>query len=327
MEFYHDTQYIDLVLDILENGVEKGDRTGTGTKSAFAREMRFDLSDGTIPLLTTKKMHTKSIIHEIIWYLSGDTNIKYLHDNGVRIWNEWADENGDLGPVYGKQWRRWPKVTGSKINYEVDPPRPEIEYEYIDQIADVIDKLRFNPNDRRMLVNSWNVGQLDDMALPPCHYAFQFWTNPRSWEDRFNELKQKVGEEEARSMFVAYNDIETAFSDYKISRGSLSCLLNQRSCDVGLGVPFNIAQYSILTHMVAQVTGWEAGEFIWRGGDVHVYNNHVDALREQLSRAICFPSPRLVLNPDVKEINDFKFEDFEIVGYQSHETLKMDVSV
>lgn len=540
MKFYHDNTYLDLVHDVLENGVQKGDRTGTGTISVFSRQMRFNLDGGTIPMLTTKKMHTRSIIHEILWYLQGDTNIKYLQDNKVRIWNEWSSPEGHLNNVYGAQWRRWekddwlssvveiklkpnegideefnvqqerldtdytngddlvglqelnnegdefrvvkkldttggknsrylvqfketnsvtecnrpnlrrgqvrdpykkivcgqgcigiykerpkyytaaynlwynmmrrcydpsiteyylygangifvdrewrcfsnfirdihqlpwfskwreqpnkfdldkdyygancyskntciflpseynqvlPKLDGSKYvatkketgeKYEFTVQRwfanqvgiehsqtistalqstgntkewffekikPKEGYVYrhqlfIDQIAGIIDKLRTNPDDRRILVNAWNVGQLDQMALPPCHYAFQFW----------------VGD------------------------GKLSCMLNQRSCDAGLGVPFNVVQYSILTHMIAQVTNLQPGEFIWNGGDVHIYTNHIEQLQNQCKRKP-YPSPRLKLNPDVKEIDDFKFEDFEIVDYQSHPTIKMEVSV
>jgi len=283
---YHDREYLNLVEDVLKNGVEKGDRTGTGTISVFAREMRFNLANGSIPLLTTKKMHTRSIIFELLWYLKAGTNIDYLQDNGVRIWNEWADENGDLGPVYGYQWRKWPVAKSAHINYETDPPEAVIEWEHIDQIADIINKLRNNPNDRRIIVSAWNVGQIENMALPPCHYTFQFY----------------------------------------VADGKLSCMLNQRSCDVALGVPFNIVQYCILTHMIAQVVGLEPGEFIWRGGDVHIYKNHIDALKEQITRAP-YSSPRLILNSDVKEIDDFKFEDFEIVDYECHPAIKLQVSV
>jgi len=274
-EFYHDLPYLDLVGYVLGNGVRKENRTGMDTFAVFSHQMRFDLSTGTIPLLTTKKMHTRSIIHELLWYLRGDSNIKYLQDNGVRIWNEWADENGDLGPVYGYQWRNWIGSDGVVT----------------DQIADLIYKLRNNPGDRRLIVSAWNVGDLGRMALPPCHYTFQFYTEPT--ED---------------------------------GRYSLSMMLNQRSCDVGLGVPFNIVQYSILLHMVAQVANMVPGEFIWNGGDVHVYENHQDALNEQLMREP-FESPQLRLNPDVKEIDDFKFEDFEIVNYTHHPLIKMEVSV
>lgn len=286
-KFYHDNTYLDLIHHIFFTGTKKNDRTGTGTLSIFGYQMRFNLENGTIPLLTTKKMHTRSIIHEILWYLRGDTNIKYLNDNGVRIWNEWANSRGELGPVYGYQWRKWPVPDGTAIHYELDPPTAVIKWKHIDQIAEIIDKLKNNPDDRRIIVSAWNVGQIEDMALPPCHYAFQFW----------------VGD------------------------GKLSCMLNQRSCDTGLGVPFNIVQYSILTLMIAQVTGLKPGEFIWNGGDVHIYNNHFDALKEQLQRKP-FPSPRLVLNPDVNNIDDFKFEDFEIVDYDNyHPAIKMEVSV
>jgi thymidylate synthase len=271
MSQWHDFQYFNIVKHAL-TGVEKPDRTGTGTRSVFAHEERFALTDGTIPLLTTKKMHTRSIIYELLWYLRGDTNIKYLNDNGVTIWDEWATESGELGPVYGEQWRAWHTPGQDTVN--------------IDQIANVIDLLRTTPDSRRMLVSAWNVGELASMALPPCHYSFQFWT----------------------------------------ADGKLSMIMNQRSCDVGLGVPYNIVQYSILLRMIAQVTGFVPGEFIWRGGDVHIYKNHVEQLVEQLERDP-HPSPVLKLNPNVKEIDDFKYSDFEIVGYKSHPKIKMEVSV
>jgi len=295
MKYYHDNTYLDLVADVLDNGVEKTDRTGTGTISVFGRQMRFNLEGGSIPLLTTKKMHTRSIIHEILWYLQGDTNVKYLQDNGVRIWNEWADDNGDLGPVYGAQWRRWPKyeIVGYEDSVEHVGGQEtffnaKVKVSYIDQIAEIINTLRHNSDSRRIIVNAWNVADINDMALPPCHYAFQFW----------------------------------------VADNKLSCMLNQRSCDTGLGVPFNIVQYSILTHMIAHVTGLEPGEFIWSGGDVHIYKNHIAPLNEQILRdASVFPSPTLVLNSNVKEIDDFTFDDFEIIDYESHPTIKMEVSV
>lgn len=283
----HDTTYLRMVQDILTWGVPKDDRTGTGTISYFGYQMRFDLSDGTIPLLTTKKMHTKSIIHELLWFLKGDTNIKYLNDNGVTIWDEWADENGDLGPVYGSQWRRWQQfqfVPAHTEGYEWFPDNYKVQQ--IDQIAQLVHKLRTNPNDRRMLVSAWNVAEVPNMKLPPCHYAFQCW----------------VGD------------------------GHLYLLLNQRSCDVGLGVPFNIAQYSILLHMLAQIADLEPGMLIWNGGDVHIYKNHIQPLQEQLVRNP-YASPMLKLNSNVKEINEFKYNDFEILNYESHPAIKMDVAV
>ena len=273
-ECYHDLTYLNLVDKILDEGVQKGDRTGTGTLSLFAQQMRFDLRDGVIPMLTTKKMFTRGIIYEILWYLRGDTNIKYLVDNNVHIWDEWADEDGELGPVYGAQWRNW-GGDDSALS------------EGVDQITQVIEQLKHNPNDRRIIVNAWNVAQIDDMALPPCHLLFQFWCHD----------------------------------------GKLKCHLYQRSCDVGLGVPFNIVQYSILTHMIAHVTGLEAVEFVWTGGDCHIYNNHVDQLREQTTREP-YESPRLVLNPGVDDIDSFDYSDFKIEGYDDYwPTLKMDVSV
>ena len=280
-----DQTYLDLVKSILNTGTEKTDRTGTGTISLPFQQMRFDLADNKIPLLTTKKMFTKGIIHEILWYLMGSTNIKYLVDNGVHIWDEWADANGDLGPVYGAQWRKWTTYkafAGEGVTYPVF-----LHGEPIDQVAEVVKKLRTNPTDRRIMISAWNVADIPKMRLPPCHALFQFWSN---------------------------------------GKGELSCHLYQRSCDVGLGVPFNIVQYSILTHMFAHVTGHVAKEFVWTGGDVHIYNNHRTALTQQLTRD-SYESPTLRLNPTVKEIDDFKFEDFEIIGYQHHPAIKMEVSV
>ena len=259
-------QYLDLLRDVLENGVDKMDRTGVGTRSVFGRQMRFDLNKG-FPLMTTKKMHLKSIIYELLWFLKGDTNVKYLQDNGVRIWNEWADENGDLGPVYGSQWRNW-------------------NGEGIDQIAEVIEKLKKTPNDRRMIVSDWNVGKIAEMHLPPCHMMFQFY----------------------------------------VANNKLSCMLYQRSCDMFLGVPFNIASYALLTMMVAQVCGYELGEFIHTLGDTHIYHNHFEQVREQLSRQP-LPLPKMKINPLIKDINDFKYEDFELQGYQCYEAIKGKVAV
>ncbi len=262
-------QYHDLLQHILNDGVTKTDRTGTGTISVFGYQMRFDLNEG-FPMLTTKKLHLKSIIYELLWFLNGDTNIKYLTDNGVRIWNEWADKNGDLGPVYGKQWRSWTKPNG----------------ETVDQITQLIHTLKTNPDSRRMVVNAWNVGELDDMALTPCHCLFQFY----------------------------------------VANGKLSCQLYQRSADTFLGVPFNIASYALLTMMVAQVCGLGVGDFIHTFGDVHLYKNHLDQARLQLTRE-CRPLPTLHINPDVKSIFDFKFEDFTLENYNPHPHIKAEVSV
>ncbi|MEE0889212.1 MAG: thymidylate synthase [Bacteroidales bacterium] len=262
-------QYLDLLSHILENGNEKTDRTGTGTKSVFGYQMRFDLQKG-FPLLTTKKLHTRSIFHELLWFLKGDTNIKYLHDNKVTIWDEWADENGDLGPVYGKQWRAWQGADG-KIT---------------DQISQLIHQIKHTPDSRRMLVSAWNVGEVEQMALPPCHIVFQFY----------------------------------------VANNKLSCQLYQRSADVFLGVPFNIASYALLTEMIAQVCGLEAGEFIHTLGDAHLYLNHLDQARLQLSR-MPYELPKLVLNPEVKDIFDFTYEDIKIENYVSHPHIKAEVAV
>lgn len=286
--FAADYEYIALVNRILEKGVKKTDRTGTGTISLPFQQLRFDLTDNKIPLLTTKKMFTRGIIHEILWYLMGSTNIKYLVDNNVHIWDEWADKNGELGPVYGAQWRKWK-------DYNYNPPGHTgmewidgfYDVREIDQVADVIKKLRTNPTDRRIIISAWNVADIPKMRLPPCHCLFQFWSD---------------------------------------GQGGLSLHLYQRSCDVGLGVPFNIVQYSIMAHMFAHVTGHVAKEFVWTGGDVHIYNNHIDAIREQIARTP-YESPTLILNPSVKEIDDFKYDDFAIVGYQHHPAVKMEVSV
>jgi thymidylate synthase len=262
-------QYHQLMQDILEKGARKDDRTGTGTLSLFGYQMRFDLSEG-FPLVTTKKLHLRSIIHELLWFLKGDTNIRYLRDNKVTIWDEWADENGDLGPVYGKQWRSWETADGRKI----------------DQIANVVEQIKKNPDSRRLLVVAFNPGDVDKMALPPCHAFFQFY----------------------------------------VADGKLSCQLYQRSADVFLGVPFNIASYALLTHMVAQVTGLQPGEFIHTLGDAHLYQNHLEQAKLQLSREHR-PLPRLKLNPAVKNLFDFKFEDIEIVGYDPHPPIKAEVAV
>lgn len=262
-------QYLHLLETILKEGTEKSDRTGTGTISRFGHQMRFDLSEG-FPVVTTKKLHLKSIIHELLWFLAGDTNIKYLTENGVRIWNEWADTDGNLGHIYGYQWRSWPTPDGK----------------HIDQITQVIDSIKNKPDSRRHIVSAWNVGELDKMNLPPCHVLFQFY----------------------------------------VADGKLSCQLYQRSADVFLGVPFNIASYALLTLMVAQVTGLKPGDFVHTFGDVHIYSNHLEQVKLQLTREP-YPLPTMKINPDIKNIFDFKFEDFELVGYQAHPHIKGDVAV
>lgn len=262
------TPYEDLLRDVLENGTKKSDRTGTGTRSVFGRQIRYDLSD-SFPLITTKKVHTKSIIGELLWFLNGDSNVGYLQDNGIRIWNEWADDNGDLGPVYGVQWRSWPTPDGG----------------HIDQITNVVEDLKNNPDSRRHIVSAWNVSEIENMALPPCHLLFQFY----------------------------------------VADGKLSCQLYQRSADLFLGVPFNIASYSLLTHMVAQQTGLEVGEFVWTGGDCHIYDNHVEQVTEQLSREPR-PYPQLELNK-ANTLFDYDFNDFTITGYDPHPPIKGKVAV
>ncbi len=262
-------QYLDLLRQTLDHGVRKDDRTGTGTLSTFGHQARYDLAEG-FPLVTTKKLHVKSIIHELLWFVHGDTNIRYLQENGVRIWNEWADENGDLGPIYGAQWRRWVDQNGTPH----------------DQLAEAIHTIRTNPDSRRILVNAWNVGQLDEMRLPPCHILFQFY----------------------------------------VAEGTLSLQMYQRSADLFLGVPFNIASYALLLQMVAQVTGLKAGTFVHTTGDTHLYLNHLEQARTQLSREPR-PLPRMILNPEVKNIEDFTYEDFQLEGYDPWPTIKGTVAV
>lgn len=261
--------YLDLLQDVMDHGTEKEDRTGTGTYSVFGRQLRFDLSKG-FPLMTTKRIHLKSVVHELLWFLSGDTNIRYLKENGVRIWDEWADENGDLGPVYGSQWRSWPTPDGRRI----------------DQIAGVIESIKNNPDSRRHLVSAWNVAEIDEMKLPPCHFVYQFY----------------------------------------VADGKLSCMLTMRSVDTFLGLPFNIASYALLTHMVAQQCGLEVGEFIWSGGDVHIYKNHLEQVKTQLEREP-YPLPQLVIKRKPDSIFDYVYEDFEFVGYQHHPGIKAPVAI
>ena len=262
-------QYLDLLRLIIETGADRGDRTGTGTRSIFGHQMRFDLGAG-FPLLTTKKVHLKSIIYELLWFLRGETNVRWLQERGVTIWDEWADENGDLGPVYGSQWRSWPDGKGGTI----------------DQIANVVNSIKTKPESRRHIVTAWNPAEVDEMALPPCHCLFQFY----------------------------------------VAEGRLSCQLYQRSADVFLGVPFNIASYALLTLMVAQVTGLDAGEFVHSFGDVHLYSNHVQQAHEQLRRAPR-PLPRMTLNPDRTSLFDFDYEDFMLTGYDPHPAIKAEIAV
>ena len=262
-------QYLELLDHVLKNGVKKEDRTGTGTISVFGYQMRFNLEDG-FPLLTTKKLHVRSIIYELLWFISGDTNIKYLNDNGVNIWNEWADEEGNLGPVYGYQWRSWTAYDGRKI----------------DQLMNVIDGVKKSPDSRRHIISAWNAGDINKMALPPCHVLFQFY----------------------------------------VAGGKLSCQLYQRSCDIFLGVPFNIASYSLLTLMIAQVTGYNPGEFVHTLGDAHIYLNHIEQVKLQLAREP-FPLPRMVINPDINDILGFRYEDFELKDYNAHSHIKGEISV
>jgi len=262
-------QYLDLLNYVKKNGIEKGDRTGTGTLSIFGYQMRFDLQEG-FPLLTTKKIHLKSVIHELLWFLSGDTNIRYLKNNGVSIWDEWADDNGDLGPVYGHQWRSWGANSG----------------ETIDQISELIDQLRINPDSRRLIVSAWNVGEIPKMKLPPCHAFFQFY----------------------------------------VAQNKLSCQLYQRSADIFLGVPFNIASYALLTMMIAHVCGFECGEFVHTLGDAHIYANHMNQVNEQLKRS---PKklPKMIINKHIDNIFDFKFDDFELTDYDPHPLIKAPVAI
>lgn len=262
-------QYLSLMRHVRENGVKKEDRTGTGTLSLFGHQMRFDLSEG-FPVVTTKKLHLRSIIHELLWFLSGDSNIQYLKDNGVSIWDSWADENGELGPVYGVQWRNWPTPGGGSV----------------DQIAQIVQQLREDPDSRRIMLSAWNVGEIENMALPPCHCLFQFW----------------------------------------VAEGKLSCQLYQRSCDIFLGVPFNIASYALLTHMLAQQADLGVGDFVWTGGDCHLYSNHLEQADEQLQREP-LPLPRLAIKRRPPSIFDYEYDDFEILNYESHPHIRAAVAV
>jgi len=262
-------QYLSLMREVRDNGIKKEDRTGTGTLSLFGHQMRFDLGEG-FPVVTTKKLHLRSIIYELLWFLRGDSNIQYLKDNGVSIWDEWAGDDGDLGPVYGVQWRNWPTPDGG----------------HVDQISQIMQQLREDPDSRRIILSAWNVGQIENMALPPCHCLFQFW----------------------------------------VAEGKLSCQLYQRSCDIFLGVPFNIASYALLTHMLAQQADLKVGDFVWTGGDCHLYSNHLEQADEQLQREP-LPLPRLAIKRRPPSIFDYEYEDFEILNYESHPHIKAAVAV
>jgi thymidylate synthase len=323
MTSFHDDEYTKLVNYVFNYGVRKPNRTGVDTIGVFSYQMRFNLRDGTIPLLTTKKVHTKSIIHELLWMMSGDSNIKYLKDNGVTIWDEWADENGDLGPVYGVQWRNWQQFQFVPAHAEGSEWVPdEHRVNHIDQIAVLVDKLKNNPLDRRLIVSAWNVADLPQMKLPPCHYAFQFYTRPLTLLERVRHASKThyVPDD------ISEADLEQVFGVNGVPKYELSLMLNQRSCDIGLGVPFNIVQYSFILRMFCEVANMIPGEFIWNGGDTHVYVNHIDALKEQLAR-VAYPSPSFKFARKVADINDFKYEDFVIRGYESHPAIKMEVAV
>ena len=364
-------QYLKLVKFVLERGEEKEDRTGTGTLSVFGYQMRFNLLKG-FPLVTTKKVHLKSIIHEVIWFLSGDTNVRYLQENGVSIWDEWADEQGNLGPVYGAQWRSWPDTRvisnddardlEKKGEFEhlgpIDENIDRMGYCYhgavrrtIDQISNVIQTLKTNPDSRRIIVSAWNPALVDEMALPPCHALFQFYTSKLTVDERYTLYREKMDrwqleinrracdnpEDVLANMYtnlhihprIWFKNDESGHQQLDkegIPRLKLSCQLYQRSADVGLGVPFNIASYALLTQMLAQVVGMAPGDFIWTGGDVHIYKNHIEGLKEQLTREP-HKLPKLWLNPDVKELFAFTFDEIRVEGYTSHPHIKLEVAV
>jgi len=323
-------QYLELLDNIMKNGCEKGDRTGTGTKSIFGTQMRFNLQDG-FPLVTTKKIHFKSVVHELLWILSGNTNIKYLQDNKVKIWDAWADENGNLGPVYGHQWRRWnaPKpVSYEKSTYSSSSHSQEMTRETIDQIQNAIDLINSDPKSRRIIVNAWNPADLDEMALTPCHAFFQFNCRPLTKEERIKWLMDF--DHTIHSTVALKNAPEEVFEErmdeLNVPKHHLDCHLLQRSVDSLLGLPFNIASYSLLTHMVAQVTNTIPGEFVWTGGDTHIYDNHFDQVNLQLTREP-YPLPEIKLNPRITNIDDFKFEDIELINYKCHPRIKAPVAV
>lgn len=342
-------QYLALMQDILDNGVVKKDRTGVGTLSVFGRQLRFDLKEG-FPLVTTKKVHLKSIIHELLWFLNGDTNVKYLQENGVRIWNEWSDEEGNLGPVYGKQWREWRDCKVVEC-HDVRRTQQLMQrgYKYIgnmkedgttylvyekahDQISKVIQQLREDPDSRRIIVSAWNVGDLDDMALNPCHNYFQFYTTEMTLLERLDWYEVNKPEKFANAPLINHEDIDSEERLHEtldregIPRRKLSCFYMMRSNDVALGKPFNIASYALLTHMVAQQVNMVPDELVYSGVDVHLYLNHLEQIKLQLTREP-YPLPKLVIKRKPDSIFDYKYEDFEVVGYQSHPHIAMPVAV
>lgn len=342
-------QYLALMQDILDNGVVKKDRTGVGTLSVFGRQLRFDLKEG-FPLVTTKKVHLKSIIHELLWFLNGDTNVKYLQENGVRIWNEWSDEEGNLGPVYGKQWREWRDCKVVEC-HDVRRTQQLMQrgYKYIgnmkedgttylvyekphDQISKVIQQLREDPDSRRIIVSAWNVADLDDMALNPCHNYFQFYTTEMTVLERLDWYEVNEPEKFANAPLINHEDIDSEERLHEtldregIPRRKLSCFYMMRSNDVALGKPFNIASYALLTHMVAQQVNMVPDELVYSGVDVHLYLNHLEQIKLQLTREP-YPLPKLVIKRKPDSIFDYKYEDFEVVGYQSHPHIAMPVAV
>lgn len=342
-------QYLALMQDILDNGVVKKDRTGVGTLSVFGRQLRFDLKEG-FPLVTTKKVHLKSIIHELLWFLNGDTNVKYLQENGVRIWNEWSDEEGNLGPVYGKQWREWRDCKVVEC-HDVGRTQQLMQrgYKYIgnikedgttylvyekphDQISKVIQQLREDPDSRRIIVSAWNVADLDDMALNPCHNYFQFYTTEMTLLERLDWYEVNEPEKFANAPLINHEDIDSEERLHEtldregIPRRKLSCFYMMRSNDVALGKPFNIASYALLTHMVAQQVNMVPDELVYSGVDVHLYLNHLEQIKLQLTREP-YPLPKLVIKRKPDSIFDYKYEDFEVVGYQSHPHIAMPVAV
>lgn len=342
-------QYLALMQDILDNGVVKKDRTGVGTLSVFGRQLRFDLKEG-FPLVTTKKVHLKSIIHELLWFLNGDTNVKYLQENGVKIWNEWANEEGNLGPVYGKQWREWRDCKVVEC-HDVGRTQQLMQrgYKYIgnmkedgttylvyekahDQISKVIQQLREDPDSRRIIVSAWNVGDLDDMALNPCHNYFQFYTTEMSLLERLEWYEVNEPEKFASAPLIKHEDIDDeerlheTLDRESIPRRKLSCFYMMRSNDYLLGAPFNVASYALLTHMIAQQLNMVPDELVYSGVDVHLYSNHLGQAKLQLTREP-YPLPKLVIKRKPDSIFDYKYEDFELVGYQSHDTIKAPIAV